>query len=199
MKNIKIVTVNSIKNVIFARMFFLLNRHKFKKLELNSLVCSPLRIDGSEYISIHKNVKINKFSWLFAAKIDNFEPNLIINEGCSIGDFNHIAAVRKVVLEKNVLTANRVYISDNLHAYADISIPIMHQKVEFKGEVSIGEGSWIGENACIIGAKIGKHCVIGANAVVTKDIEDFSVAVGVPAKVIKRYDQLSGAWVKVND
>ena len=49
---------------------------------------------------------------------------------------------------------------------------------------------------CVIGAKIGKHCVIGANSVVTKDIPDYCIAVGIPAKVIKRYDFEKKQWIK---
>lgn len=53
--------------------------------------------------------------------------------------------------------------------------------------MTIGDGSYIGINAIIVGnVKIGKYCVIGANSVVTKDIPDYSVAVGSPAKIIKR-------------
>jgi len=70
----------------------------------------------------------------------------------------------------------------------------MHQRVRFKREVKIGEGSWIGESACIIGARVGKNCVIGANAVVTSDIPDYSVAVGVPAVVIKQFNQQVKKW-----
>lgn len=52
--------------------------------------------------------------------------------------------------------------------------------------VLIGDGSYIGINTVIVGnVKIGKHCVIGANSVVTKDVPDYSVAVGIPARVIK--------------
>ena len=65
------------------------------------------------------------------------------------------------------------------------------------GEVEIGEGSWIGEGVCVIGAKIGRHCVVGANAVVTKDIPDNTVAVGVPAKVIKKWDEESKTWKSI--
>jgi acetyltransferase-like isoleucine patch superfamily enzyme len=61
----------------------------------------------------------------------------------------------------------------------------------------IGEGSWLGENVCVIGASIGKHCVIGANSVVTKDIPDYSVAVGIPAKVIKKYNFNKCEWEKI--
>lgn len=50
------------------------------------------------------------------------------------------------------------------------------------------------ENVCVCGASIGKHCVIGANSVVTTDIPDYSVAVGSPAKVVKQFDFGEGIW-----
>jgi acetyltransferase-like isoleucine patch superfamily enzyme len=84
-----------------------------------------------------------------------------------------------------------------LHAYEDISQPIIRQQVLFKGEVVIGDGCWIGENACIIGASVGRNSVIGANAVVTRDIPEYSVAVGAPAVVIRRFDKTLGRWVSV--
>ena len=56
----------------------------------------------------------------------------------------------------------------------------------------------MGENVCIIGASVGKHCVIGANSVVTKDIPDYSIAVGTPAKIIKRYDFNKERWCKTD-
>ena len=62
----------------------------------------------------------------------------------------------------------------------------------------IGDGSWLGHGAVVLtGVTIGKHVVIGANSVVTKDIPDFSVAVGSPARVIRQYDETLG-WVNVD-
>lgn len=132
-------------------------------------------------------------------QISNEPPQLIIDDGTCIGHFCHVTCVNKVYIGKNVLTADRLYISDNLHGYENVNIPIMHQKVIFKGEASIGDDSWIGENVSIIGCKIGKHCVIGANAVVTKDIPDYSVATGIPARVIKKYNPQTQNWEKVKD
>ena len=109
-------------------------------------------------------------------------------------DYNHIIATRKILIGKSVLTANHVYITDNLHGYKDVTVPIICQPITQLNDVIIGDGSWIGENVCIIGASIGKHCVIGANAVVTKDIPDYCVAVGVPAKVIKLFDFNTNTW-----
>ena len=84
-----------------------------------------------------------------------------------------------------------------MHGYEDIETPIKKQPIVQKKEVYIGDGSWLGENVCVIGASIGKHCVIGANSVVTKDIPDYSIAVGSPAKVIKQFDFKENKWVRV--
>lgn len=123
---------------------------------------------------------------------------MIIGSGCSIGHFNEIYATKSIVIEDNVLTADRVYISDNLHGYENPEIPVIKQPIKQNGTVRIGEGSWLGAGACVIGANIGKHCVIGANAVVTHDIPDYSVAVGIPAKVIKKYNFNTSKWENVN-
>ena len=65
-------------------------------------------------------------------------------------------------------------------------------------ELIIGEGSWIGINVVIIGdVHVGKNCVIGANSIVINDIPDYSVAVGNPAKIIKKYDFEAKTWKKV--
>ena len=98
------------------------------------------------------------------------------------------------MLGAHVLTANNVYISDNLHGYCDPEAPILQQPIVQNAVVEIGEGSWLGHNACVLGARIGRHCVIGANAVVTHDIPDLCVAVGTPAKIIRRYDPATQAW-----
>ena len=73
---------------------------------------------------------------------------------------------------------------------------MINQGIVQKGqEVSIGGGSYIGINAVIVGnVKIGNHCVIGANSVVTKDVPDYCVAVGSPAKILKRYNFETQLW-----
>jgi acetyltransferase-like isoleucine patch superfamily enzyme len=107
--------------------------------------------------------------------------------------------VREVVIGDEVLTANNVYISDNIHEYEDITKPVMHQAVRFKRTVVIGAGAWIGENVSIIGASVGKNSVIGANSVVTRDIPDYCVAVGAPAVVIRQFDLQLQTWVDKRD
>lgn len=154
-----------------------------------------LRVQGGGNISIHDHVHVHRGTWLAAISLNNSSVDLCIDSGCIIGYYNHIFATGKIVIGKNVITAKNVYISDNLHSYEDIDIPIYKQPIKQLKNIFIGEGSWIGENACIIGSSIGKHCVVGANAVVTHDVPDYSVVVGAPARVIKYFDFNKKMWV----
>lgn len=189
-----------IKSMQYADLlfFYLMNRRRYKWLVFKSRIFRPIVVMGKAHIEIGASVMIKSQSSLFALGDGPEPPILRFETGCSIGNFNHIAAMRHVVIGKHVLTANNVYISDNVHEYEDVNVPIMCQKIRFAGSVVIGEGSWIGENACIIGASVGRNCVIGANAVVTRDIPDYSVAVGAPAKVIKTYNFGTEEWVAVS-
>lgn len=158
---------------------------------------NPLRLDGCQNMIIEDGVTIQYKTWLAALPLTGKDCILRIGKNTVIGHFNHIYSTHEIIIEENVLTADKVYISDNLHGYQNVNIPVKDQPILQKGKVRIGAGSWIGENVCILGAKIGKQCVIGSNSVVTKDIPDYSVAVGIPAKVIKTYNFLSQTWEKV--
>lgn len=124
-------------------------------------------------------------------------PSIRIGNSVSIGHFCHIIGLYNINIESKVLIADKVFISDCTHNYEDISQPVIDQGVSKLSDVSIGEGSWIGENVCICGAHIGKHCVIGANSVVTRDIPDYSIAAGIPAKVVKKYDFNKHEWIRL--
>ena len=173
-------------------------RLRFGEVGYNSYIEKTLRLNGSKNISIGSNVHICKYGWLAAVPLTGEErAHLIISDGVRLGDFNHIWATKRILIEPYACTANHVYISDNSHGYDNISMPIYRQPIVQLKEVVIGESSWLGENVCVIGASVGKHCVIGANSVVTKDIPDYCVAVGAPAKVVKRYDFERQEWIRV--
>ena len=110
-----------------------------------------------------------------------------IGRGSEIGERCWISIANSLEIGEKVLLSPNVYITDCDHEYRNIDVPVIEQGIVQKGQaVSIGDGSYIGINTVIVGnVKIGKHCVIGANSVVTKDVPDYSVAVGIPARVIK--------------
>lgn len=179
---------------LFSKLYYLFNKRKFGSYSSHSYILPPFRIDGMAGIYINEDVIIQEDCWIATDSIINSNPILQIGKGCVIGRNNEIYATKSIVIEDNVLTADRVYISDNLHDYRNPDVPVINQPIKQIKTVRIGEGSWIGIGVAVIGAKIGKHCVIGANAVVTKDIPDYSIAVGIPAKVIKQYDWNKNEW-----
>lgn len=183
---------------IYSIIYRLFLKHKFANLGNNSKIIYPLKIEGYNNITIGNNVRIGYKSRISALKFTG-EKNISLNieDNSCLGNFNHIICSKGIHIGKKVMTADRVYITDNMHSYMDIDMPILDQPIKQLDEVTIGDGSWIGENVCVLGAKIGKNCIIGANSVVTKDIPDFSVAVGIPAKVIKKYNSLTNKWDKV--
>ena len=171
---------------------------KIDHLGYRSLIYNPLILRGG-VISVGNKTIIRPKVWLEANPLTGEgKAEIKIGNGCSIGHFNEIYATKSIVIEDKVLTADRVYISDNLHGYERFDIPVIDQQIKQIKTVHIGEGSWLGVGVAVIGANIGKHCVIGANAVVTKDVPDYSVAVGIPAKVIKRYNFETERWEKTN-
>ncbi len=168
---------------------------QFKHFGKSSLILRPLIIEGKRYIGIGDHVYIQDQTRLSCVPLTGArQPELVIGNGCVLGNFNHIYATEGVVIEDKVLTADRVYIADNQHSYENVDMAVIEQPIKQTAKVRIGEGSWLGENVCVCGASIGKHCVIGANAVVTKDIPDYSIAVGIPARVIKQYNKHTKIW-----
>lgn len=128
---------------------------------------------------------------------------LRIGANCKMNDRVHISAHESVSIGDNVLMASRIFISDNSHGCyqgEDQSLPTMppDQRDICTSSVYIGDNVWIGEGAAILpGVNVGSGSIIGTNAVVTHDIPQNAIAVGVPARVIKRWDDAKQAWVHV--
>ena len=127
-----------------------------------------------------------------------YNPKIVIGEGTWVGKNCSIAAINRVEIGKNVLFAGHVHITDHSHGYEDISKPMNVQPLISKGPIIIEDDCWLGFSCEILsGVHIGKHSVVAARAVVTKDVPAYSIVAGNPAKVIKRYDKESCKWVRV--
>jgi acetyltransferase-like isoleucine patch superfamily enzyme len=188
-----------IGKIIYYLFYYPLFKLKLASIGSGSKLLQPI-ITGGKRIFIGKNVYVRKHTWLAADPVTGAaDCKLIIGDGTYIGNFCHIYASSKIEIGNKVLLADRVYLSDNLHSYKNIHQPVMEQPVKQLQPVVLKDGCWLGENVCVIGATIGKNSVIGANSVVMKDVPDYCVAVGAPAKIIKRYNPSTNSWQKTND
>lgn len=150
-------------------------------------------------ISIGNSVRLLEYTWLNVATENPLgEPTIVIDDGCSIGYGSIISGKNRVHMEHDVLVGQNVVIQDHNHAYEDIDVPIIEQGITPGGTIRVGEGSWIGRGAAILCSrgelKIGRHCVVSANSVVTRSIPDYSVVFGMPATIIRQYDPEKRKW-----
>lgn len=126
------------------------------------------------------------------------ERGLVIGDRCVIGGRAIITAHESIVIGDDVWFGQNVFVSDASHGYQDVETPIGLQ-LGWAHPVEIGSGSWIGHGVIVLpGTRIGRNVVIGAGSVVRGEIPDHSVAVGVPAKVVRRLDPAKG-WVSSTD
>ena len=156
----------------------------------------PLRLQGGGNlrICIGPRTLIQSYSilgcWDHYGENVSYKPEIKIGSDCCIGEFSHITACNRVVIGNGLLTGRFVYIGDNAHgrfSKEEFNIPPVKRNLFSKGEVVIGNNVWLGDKVAVLsGVHIGDGAVVAANAVVTKDIPPYSLAAGVPAKVIKQ-------------
>ena len=158
--------------------------------------------EGSSFIQVGKNIifgdgtklaAISSFSSSYAKQ--QFNPILRIGNNVQVTASLQVYAMKEIVIDDNVLFAANVFISDGFHGYDRIDIPYKDQAMFNLEPVVIGEGCWIGQNVVIMpGVKIGRFTIIGANSVVNKEIAEYSIAVGNPARVIKKWNFETRNW-----
>jgi len=155
---------------------------------------NPQLIEAGNDIIIHKDVWLH--AWPADTSVGN--PTLQIGDACLIGRRSHISARNLIVIETDVIISASVLLQDHGHAYEDVSLPIRLQGIARGGRIRIGRGSWVGQGAVIVCTEgeltLGRNCVVAANAVVTKSAPPFSVLSGNPARIVKQFDPVKGAW-----
>lgn len=177
-----------IKGLVWFKIFL-------NEFDCTSVLLGKIKMNNPHCISIGTKVYIHEYSWLYCI---NDDSKLYIDDRTQIGHFFHLVCFKGIKIGKDVLIADKVFISDCSHSYSDVSKPIMSQEIRFINNVHIGDNSWIGDNVTIIGCSIGKNCVVGANSFVNRNVDDYTVVAGNPAKVIKKYDFKLGKWVRID-
>lgn len=155
------------------------------------MVFPPALIIGHSRIHIGADVVVHPGAFFSVVEEHHgveYEPRLSIGDGTVIGFDMVIGCCGSVEIGKNVLTADRVYIGDTFHEYRDVSLPVIKQGLGGPEPVAIGDGAFLGINCAILpGVTIGEGGYVAANAVVTDDIPAHSLAVGNPARVVRKW------------
>ncbi len=170
---------------------------RFMSYHINDIIRRPVISITPRYISLGRHVRIGPYARIQGIGRYNdrtFSPSIVLHDHVSIEQNVHITCANRIEIGAHTAIAAHVSITDILHPYDDISIPIELQDIRVK-EVTIGRDCKIYNGAVILpGVHVGDHCVIGANSVVNTDIPDFCVAAGAPARIVRRYDAASGTW-----
>ena len=163
----------------------------------------PFDVRGKKYMSISEGFTSGVGCRLEAYPVDENKV-LHIGKNVQMNDYVHITAMTNVSIGDNVLMASKIYISDCTHGcYAGdendsnpntnpIDRPLSSKPVIIEDNV------WLGEFVSVLsGVTIGKGTIIGANSVVSKSLPPYVIAVGTPAKEIKKYNFESQRWEKI--
>jgi len=175
----------------------------------------PRRIINPERIFIGDNVSLGPGTFLNALThyptvsmcyqtrdepLQTFQSQIIIGNNVTATADLQIAAQDQIVIEDDVMFASNIHINDGLHGYDNANEPYRCQKISGIAPILIKRGSWIGQNVVILpGVMIGELAIIGANSVVNKSIPDRTIAVGSPAKVIKKWNQAEQKWISITN
>ena len=174
-----------------SKLFSLSAGRGFASFGARSTIELPVRLVGEARISIGDDVFVGAGCWLQAiADGAGTIGEVVIGDGTNIAGGCVVSAARMIRVGERVLIARNVYISDHAHAFGDPNRAILAQGISQIGGVEIADGAWIGQNVVVCpGVRIGRGAVVGANAVVRQDVPDYTVAAGVPARLIRRTDR----------
>jgi acetyltransferase-like isoleucine patch superfamily enzyme len=181
-----------LRSLIYTKLFY-------RKARLIRL---PVDIRNSRYISIGKNLTTGVGCRFEACPVTNI-CTLHMGENIQMNDYVHITAMEGVSIGNNVLIASKVYISDCSHGnysngkeFSDPDIPPVERQLHSE-KVIIEDNVWIGEFVSILpGVTIGKGSIIGTMSVVNKSIPAYCIAVGSPARIIKKFNFATRTWEK---
>lgn len=169
-------------------------RRRFKYAPHFTCFGYPFEMQGCRYISIGRDSIIGKDVRLNAIdrwQDETFTPEIIIGEHTLVSPRCHIGCINRIIIGNYVTLGDRVYITDHVHGHSlreEMDTPPFNRPLVSRGGVTIEDFVQIGENCVILpGVTIGRGAIVGAGAIVTKDLPPYCVAAGNPAKVIKQF------------
>ena len=185
-------------SILWRNLYSAYIRHQFRQCGELKLGSTQLHLFGLRYmefgdqVEMHFNARVQCIDY-FQPTDQHFKPRLILHDHVVVQAMCHIGCIDRVEIGEWSTMGARCYITDHTHggtSREELLLPPRKRPLVSRGPVKIGKYVHLGEGVCVMpGVTIGDYSVIGAGAVVTRDIPPFSVAVGSPAKVIKQITQ----------
>jgi acetyltransferase-like isoleucine patch superfamily enzyme len=131
------------------------------------------------------NVKIGPYSVIVGAPASNLGEGISMGANSAVDAYSFLGSSGFISIGENVIMGQHVGFHPENHNFDRTDVPIREQGTTRQG-ITIEDDVWVGSNAIFLdGAHVGKGCVIGAGSVVRGAIPPYSIAVGVPAKVVR--------------
>lgn len=179
-----------IKNLLF--IFNSFKNFYFYRVHRN------VKFVGARGLTVGENSLIGDSSWININ--DPSQGTLTIGNNCTIGMSNFITVGGNITIGDYFLSGINCAIISSSHVIENPSIPYLKTGTTSQNKINIGDNVFFGYGVSIVGnINIGNGSVIGACAVVTKSIPAYSIAIGNPARVVKKYSFMKKKWLSVDD
>jgi len=197
-QRLKLLAKRLLGPALWSRLKALLYRPRGVRLGRAACIFRPFAITPRHALTLGPRAEILPHSRIWAA--DNGVAHIEIGADAYIGRHFYCTAVDRITIGPRCVLADHVFLSDLAHGLEPHGTHILHQPLECKGPVTIGEGCFLGFRAVILpGVTLGPYSVVGANAVVTRSFPAYSMVVGSPARLIKRYSLEHKRWLPVSE
>jgi hypothetical protein len=175
-------------------------RFKREHTGTGSQLSESVQVYGWKNVRIGRHCVICDDTLLNALNCPREEPTIVIGDFCFLGRRNFLNAGESLVFGDYCLTGTDCHFLGSDHVYASPFVPYITAGNTMGGASRLGANVWLGARVTVMkGVQIGFGAIVGAASVVTRDVPPLSIAVGSPARVIKRFDVTRAAWVPVEE
>ncbi len=171
-------------------------RLKLKHVGHGTYIDPSVHVLGWRSVRVGRNSMLSEDCWINVNHRDKDDASLLIGDHCFIGRRNFFSPAKLIEVSHFALIGADCRFLGSNHIYEDPFKPYITTGTTDSGTIRIGANCWIGANCTFVGAiNVGHGSVIGAGTVVNRDIPPFSVAIGNPCRVVKRFNAVEKTWV----
>jgi lipopolysaccharide O-acetyltransferase len=190
-------TLSRVVAGLTRRFDSMLLRRRLAAMGPGSYIERPRRVHGEEGLALGSGVLIWRDVLIEVLRIFPDRPTVSIGDGSVLRPYTHLGAVSGITFGRRVGIASGVLVTDHEHDVRDPRESILTNDRVIAAPVVIEDDVFLAERCVVLkGVRIGRCSVVGANSVVKEDVPPYSIAVGIPARVVKRYDPERRAWTK---